>query len=135
MCRMETNFTPSPKRFKVWDKDQKVFLTTHDDDGTEYGVLDFRDVSELIDWAGEDNIVVIQSTGLKDKNGVEIFEGDIISAHCGDLTGVVKRHESGEWRIYWDNIEDGASAVYQGDYSHLEIIGNIFENKELLEDK
>ncbi|MDQ8217200.1 YopX family protein [Enterococcus faecium] len=89
-----------------------------------------------------DKYVLMQSTGLKDKNGVEIFEGDVVlfSVSDGfdqlvDEKAIVQSSEchSGlicklvdldlEYRIYYD-------PVFHTDY---EVIGNIYENKELLE--
>lgn len=69
----------------------------------------------------------MQYTGLKDKNGKEIYEGDIIKApHDFGPGGWVEK----QFTVCWDN-EKG----YQWSYwklDELEIIGNIYENPELL---
>ena len=94
------------------------------------------------DEMAPDKYVLMQSTGLKDKNGVEIFEGDVVLfsvsdgfGHLVDEKAIVQSSEchSGlicklvdldlEYRIYYD-------PVFHTDY---EVIGNIYENKELLE--
>ena len=81
-----------------------------------------------------DDVIVEQHTGLKDKNGKEIYEGDIVSKHNSDLKGVVKQVEDGQWAIYWDNVPDGYYVLFK--YSNLcEVVGNIHENPELLERK
>ncbi|MER0467827.1 YopX family protein [Bacillus cabrialesii subsp. cabrialesii] len=70
---------------------------------------------------------LMQYTGLKDKNGREIYEGDIILEHNTDTKFVVKydnRHAS-----YYLDLGIGDGAFMVGD---LEIIGNIYENPELL---
>ena len=82
---------------------------------------------------GED-VVLMQSTGFKDKNGKEIFEGDILGTKDGLLNGVVEyRSDLGMWTnslIRYNNFERLCNAA-----NSREIIGNIHENKELLEDK
>lgn len=90
-----------------------------------------------------DEIVLIQSTGLKDKNGKEIFEGDIVRTtrflgradeiggfyeYEKDYVGVVKVLE-GSWVI-----DTGIVAVrLWSEIDESEVLGNIYENKELLD--
>lgn len=84
-----------------------------------------------------DEVVLMQSTGLKDKNGKEIFEGDIVrqvrtqpTIENETITGVVTKLE-GAWLIVNDN-EQLASKLWS-ETDENEIIGNIYENPELLE--
>ena len=81
---------------------------------------------------GED-VVLMQSTELFDKNGKEIFEGDILGTKDGLLNGVVEyRSDLGMWTnslIRYNNFERLCSVA-----TSREIIGNIYENPELLED-
>ena len=105
--------------------------------------LRFMDSAWLIDWEHElvchskhnqsdlKDCVLLQYTGLKDKNGVEVYEGDIIrDVDCLSL-----------WKVFYG---DGAFHVRGGEYNlsghlnewapdHCEVIGNIYENPELLE--
>lgn len=83
-----------------------------------------------------DDAILMQSTGLKDKNGKEVFVGDIIKCTRGCLHEVYIEKEYGGTYI------GGMPAVYLKDLregyawtEHEEIIGNIYENPELLEDK
>lgn len=87
---------------------------------------------------GED-VILMQSTGILDKNSQEIFEGDVVrqvrtqpTIENETITGVVTMLE-GAWLIVNDN-EQLASDLWS-ETDENEIIGNIFENKELLEDK
>lgn len=85
------------------------------------------------------NAIIMQSTGLKDKNGKEIFEGDVVrqvrtqpTTENETITGVVTMIE-GAWLIMND-CEQLASKLWS-ETDENEIIGNIYENPELLEDK
>lgn len=98
-----------------------------------------------IDEESLENVILMQSTGMKDKNGVEIFEGDIVlvSVRNGfdyldnkvcivknsiDYSGLVCAtvDEDLEYRIF--NTELFEEYMY-------EVIGNIYENSELLEEQ
>lgn len=83
----------------------------------------------------DEDAILMQSTGLKDKNGKEIFEGDIV-----DYKGrkaVVKWHGSYASFIYRfvDELNERVSEWHPLflAYYHFEVIGNIYENKELLD--
>lgn len=82
----------------------------------------------------DENATIMQSTGLKDKNGKEVFVGDIIKCTRGCL------HEVYIEKEYGGTYFGGMPAVYLKDLregyawtEHEEIMGNIYENKELLD--
>lgn len=122
-------------KFRAWDKKLKTML--------DVSLIDFKKrvlVGEHWEFGetnfiGFDEIRLMQSTGLKDKNGEEIFEGDIV-----DYKGrkaVVKWHGSYASFIYRfvDELQERKSEwkpLYLA-YYHFEVIGNIYENKELLD--
>ncbi|EAC2253435.1 TPA_asm: hypothetical protein GGA54_02560 [Listeria monocytogenes] len=71
-----------------------------------------------------------QYTGLKDKNGKKIFEGDIGWEEYGECYGVVKFEDS-KFLYLWENIAEDLWEVADD----IEICGNIHENLDLLEGK
>ena len=122
-------------KFRAWDKKTQTML--------DVSLIDFKK-SVLIGehWKfGETNFInfdeieLMQSTGIKDKNGKEIFEGDIV-----DYKGrkaVIKWHGSYASFIYRfvDELKERVSEWHPLflAYYHFEIIGNIYENKGILE--
>ncbi|EMF0277405.1 hypothetical protein KI095_002149 [Enterococcus hirae] len=129
-------------KFRAWDKRQNVMRDVAVLHFTKSGKVNsieyWKTPSELKSYYVR-NIELMQSTGLKDKNGVEIFEGDIVLAD-----GVKKIVTFGEQEheedfgdlIYYIGFnvytKMGYSSVIPVEY---EVIGNIWENSELLEEQ
>lgn len=116
--------------YKEWKEMGRVGEIRFDLDGSVSVVLfkgDYLDVS-----GPREKIVLMQSTGLHDKNGKEIFEGDILGTIDGLLDGVVEyRTDLGMWTndlLRYNNFERLCSIA-----NSREIIGNVYENPELLE--
>ena len=137
-------------KFRLWDKrfsefvedffvseDGKIYKKSTD---TGYGIAISKETS--------DKVILMQSTGILDKNSQEIFEGDVVSRNSG-MPSVV---EFGKW-IYeedfgykiknigfylnssYDDDEFFQAMDYEDIRKNYEVIGNIYENPELLEDK
>jgi uncharacterized phage protein (TIGR01671 family) len=94
------------------------------------------------DWYWDDSVVIIQYTGLKDKNGKEIYEGDVLRDRISGVVWVVKfglNKKAGYIGWYVENEEIERTSTIAGDYgadqnSYVEVIGNIYENPELLKE-
>ena len=117
-------------RFRAWLKEDKEMIDV-DEMHFKKGELDF--IGNGITWMyKKSDIVLMQSTGFKDKNGKEIFEGDIVDSEDGILSGVVEfRPDLGMWTnslLRYNNFERLCCIA-----NSREIIGNIWENGELLD--
>lgn len=120
-------------KFRVWDKDLKLWCNTYVVDSW-VGLSLERNFLEL----EESNKVVMQYTGLKDKNGKEVYEGDIIKS---DTSYPLEVYWMGvAWGVRWKDMgnqkegiicdDGGDMTIEKGDkLIYFEIIGNIFENK------
>ncbi|HCU1830658.1 TPA: hypothetical protein OUI09_002503 [Listeria innocua] len=82
------------------------------------------------DWYNFDDVLLMQYTGLKDKYGKKIFEGDICWDEHNERYGVVK-FEDAKFLYLWENIAENLWEVADD----IEICGNIHENLDLLEGK
>jgi uncharacterized phage protein (TIGR01671 family) len=121
-------------KFRVWDKFCETWLT-------DFAINQDGEINKFFnsEEALKRRFVLMQCTGLKDKNGKLIYEGDVVNGTCGVYWGemIVKFNEN-EAKFYMYRIDKRYTDLHfhgknQEDNFELEVIGNIYENPELLE--
>ena len=124
-------------RYRAWNKATKTMYEVDDIMSIDFGKSEISVKTlffEQTNYYNFDDIVLMQSTGLTDKNGKEIFEGDILDSEDGFLAGVVElRQDLGMFvstLIKYNNFERLCNVL-----DSTQIIGNVWENPELLEVK
>ena len=128
-------------KFRAWDKLDKKMINWRDTaDNDEL-------LGQLIMFPDEDMFILMQYTGLKDKNGVEIYEGDILKIN--KITKYLKaQYDNDNFKIEWQNdkgwwtatpinlAENGIEVCPDPEEwtKYCEVIGNIYENPELIKE-
>lgn len=130
-------------KFRAWDDKNKKMIYSkdiyHDDGIAEKYVQVFDESGDLLIIDTEDNdreLKLLQSTGLKDLNGTELYEGDILKTRTRGFVAV--RIELGNAMVtYQSGVNTRTTLVLSSflDKYKVKVIGNIYENMELLEVK
>lgn len=126
-------------KYRAWDKarnemNHKVMVGNCDTDDENW-TCPIVWIEEKKDWLHFDDYeCIMQSTGLVDKEGTEVFEGDILHHQIQTEFTFIVKYDKDKGRWYGD----GLSRTYRIDIikeflPYYKVIGNIYENPELLE--
>lgn len=107
-------------KFRAWDNDNKVFLKPE-----ELLIRAFN--GAVLNWNKEmtNNVIIQQFTGLLDKSGKEIYEGDIVNTTARGVCKIIWNDNENAFRL--EKFDELPLSLLR-----LEVIGNVFENPELL---
>ena len=128
-------------KFRAWDKKGKKWIR-------DFHILPNGQVlvgqGKMTAWIyAKKDVDLIQYTGLKDKNGKEIYEGDILSwlseeEGLGEIYTVIFNEAVGEFmgrHKIAGNLDFNSGYAEDINTNEIEVIGNIYENTELLKIK
>lgn len=116
-------------KFRAWNKKDKVMVDVAAMNFGPSGLWSLIEYAYDAELQLADNYELMQYTGLHDKNGREVYEGDIVKNEYGKVMEVQYDPRSAAFGVgdyYFGTIGSGKT---------LEVIGNIFDNPELLEGK
>jgi len=130
-------------KYRAWLKEEEKMVNVETMDFTDKS-MQYLEKNEIIDAyllrrMIFDDVELMQYTGIKDKNGVEIYEGDIVLIRI-DKTNILHKTV-----VKFKHGTFIADIIGDNDYIYLfhfgfnkddfEVVGNIYENPELLEEK
>lgn len=119
-------------KFRAWDTEKQEMATVNFIGLNDYEVG--MEDEECRRWRATYPYVcrLMQYTNLKDKNGKEIYEGDILKVKLDDgEANLYVKYTNGEYRVVNEGKWEDSLYVYMY-FGDVEVVGNIYENEDLL---
>ena len=126
-------------KFRCWDTENKEMLEVQELDYEDsYNGQPMIRTTMYSDYFDTEDMILMQYTGLKDKNGKEIYEGDIVKfrfkddrEEFPDLIGYIEYQTT--FTAFRIMSNQGSFKIDITEIKFIEVIGNIYDNPELLE--
>ena len=128
-------------KFRVWSKKQKTYNYKHPFSSYGYFYIDqygtlFSDYGNVITPAiKQDDFIIEQYTGLHDKNGKEIYDGDVVKMPDWVIGPKNEKVRFSKLSCGFEPFVNGCFECVSPDSEEVEVIGNVHENPELLKDR
>lgn len=126
-------------KFRLWDKEKEIMLDVEkiDFDDCYYGGEMYVNTTNGSDYWNNELYSLMQYTGLHDENGKEIYEGDIVKFRFKtdrdvypDIVGYIEYQST--FSAFKIMSWQGSFKIDITEFKFVKVIGNIYENKELL---
>ena len=112
-------------KFRAWYKYGKKMVDLYKI--TPFAVADHNGTMDGLFLPFDNNMILMQFTGLLDKNGKDIFEGDVLK--------LTHEYDQTEDKFHLHDFIDDTCYLRMFDMENIEIIGNQYENPELISPK
>lgn len=123
-------------KFRVWDNQENTMFYNEDILKIQFAENFIRIENEKYAFNSYlDEVMLMQYIGFKDCNGKEIYEADIVEDNFGDRYEVVYEDYKFNLKDFYCGCFDNPNDGFSGLRDKLKVIGNVYENPDLLEDK
>lgn len=123
-------------KYRAWNKEKKIMCYKHEDEEQHWFDGVYCSNVEIVNGRLNNSLSAyeyMQYIGVDDKNGKEIYENDIVLSDDGKV-GQVQWFEEHLAFMIWCVTDNKVYFAYDNDFSNIEVIGNVYENADLLKE-